>query len=43
MVLNQIMCILIILTDLCVMRQKIKTKKFFSDIVYNALVVKEFW
>ena len=43
MVLNQIMCILKILTDLCVMRQKIKTKNIFSDIAYNALAVKEFW
>ena len=26
--------------DLCAIRQKIKTKNTFADIVYNALVVK---
>ena len=31
-----------ILTDLCAIRQKIK-KNTFASIVYNVLVVKEFW
>ena len=29
------------LTDLCAIRQKIKTKNTFIDIVYNVLVVKK--
>ena len=31
-----------ILTDLCVMKQKIKTKNIFSNVVYSVLVVKKF-
>ena len=31
-----------ILTNLCSIRQNIKIKNTFSDIVYNVLVVKEF-
>ena len=37
------MCISKILTNLCLIRQKIKMKNAFADIVYNVLVVKEFW
>ena len=29
-------------TDLCVIRQSVKVNNTFVDIVYNALVVKEF-
>ena len=42
MKMSLIMCILRILTDLCEIKQKVKTKKFFSDVVYNVLVVKKF-
>ena len=31
-----------ILTNLCSIRQSIKIKNTFEDIVYNVLVVKEF-
>ena len=31
-----------ILTDLCSIRQKVRTKNTFADIVYYVLVVKEF-
>ena len=36
------MCISKILTNLCLIRQKIKIKNTFQDIVYNVLVVKQF-
>ena len=31
------------LTDLCAMRQGVKIKTTFASIIYNVLVVKEFW
>ena len=31
------------LADLCLVKQKIRIKNIFSNIVYNVLVVKEFW
>ena len=31
------------LTDLCAIRQNVRLKIFFANIVYNILVVKEFW
>ena len=37
------MSILKNLTDLCVIRQSVKTKNTFASIVYNVLVVKKFW
>ena len=37
------MWILKVLTDLCVIRQKLKIKNTSSDIVYNVLVVKKSW
>ena len=37
------MSILKILTDLFAIRQKIKIKNTFESIVYNVLVVKQFW
>ena len=37
------MSMLKILTDLCAIRQGVKLKAFFADIVYNLLVVKESW
>ena len=43
MTISYIMFILKILTDLCVIRHKMKVKNTFADIVYNVLVVKEFW
>ena len=43
MTISYIMFILKILTDLCVIRHKTKVKNTFADIVYNVLVVKEFW
>ena len=39
---SQIMCILKILTDLCIIRQNVRLKSTFADIVYNVLLVKEF-
>ena len=30
------------LTDLCAMKQSVKIKNTFVDIVYNALIVKKF-
>ena len=39
---NQAMSISKIFTDLCLIRQNIKLKSTFADIVYNVLVVKEF-
>ena len=35
------MCISKILTDLCAIKQKIKIKNTFSNVVYNILVVKK--
>ena len=43
MKINHIMSKLKILTDLCVIRPKIKIKKTFARIFYNVLVVKELW
>ena len=40
MVINRIMCISKILTDLCFTKQKIKTKNTFVKVVYSVLVVK---
>ena len=37
-----IMCISKILTDLCAIKQKIKTKNIFANVVYSFLVVKKF-
>ena len=41
MKISRIMSILKILTDLYVIRQKIRVKNTFVDIVYNVLVVKK--
>ena len=40
MKISHIMFISNILTDLCAIRQKIRIKNSFTDIVYNVLVVK---
>ena len=40
MKISSIMSILKVLTNLCVIRQKIKIKNTFADVVYNVLVVK---
>ena len=40
MVINHILCISKILTDLCFTKQKIKTKNTFEGVVCSALVVK---
>ena len=40
MMINLIMCTLKILTHLCFIKQKIKIKNGFVEVVYNALVVK---
>ena len=37
-----IMCISKILTDVCVIKQKIKIKNIFANVVYSVLVVKKF-
>ena len=37
-----IMCISKVLTYLCVIKQKIKIKNIFANVVYNVLVVKKF-
>ena len=37
---SHIICILKILTDLCVIRQKIIIKNTFANVVYNVIVVK---
>ena len=39
---NYTMCISKILTDSCVVKQKIKIKNIFVNVVYNVLVVKKF-
>ena len=41
MKINHTMCILKILTDLCVIKQNIKTKRTFANGVKNVLVVKK--
>ena len=43
MMINDIMCTLKILTDLCFTKQKIKTKSGFVEVVYNVLVTKMCW
>ena len=40
---NHTMSIPKTLTNLCSIMQNIKIKNTFSDIIYNVLVVKEFW
>ena len=40
---DNIMSTLKILTHLCFIKQKMKIKNGFVEIVYNALVVKIFW
>ena len=42
MMINHIMCTSKILTDLCLIKQKIKTKNGFVEVVYSVLVVKVF-
>ena len=37
------MSILKILTDLCTIREKLGINNAFASIVYNLLVVKDFW
>ena len=39
---NPIMCMSKILTDLYAIKQKIKTKNIFANVVYNFLVVDKF-
>ena len=41
MKISHIMSVSKVLTDLCVIRQKIRMKNTFSDIVYNVLAVLE--
>ena len=43
MMINHIMWTLMILTDLCFTKQKIKTKYGLVEFVYNVLVVKVYW
>ena len=40
---SHIMTTLKVLTDLCFVKQKIKTKNTFPKVVYGVLVVKIFW
>ena len=40
--LNLIMCILKILTDLCLIKQHTRVKNTFVGVVYSVLVVKRF-
>ena len=42
MKINLIICISNILTDLCAIKQKIKIKSIFVNVVYSVLVVKTF-
>ena len=42
MKISLIICILIILTDLCAIKQKIKTKNISANVVYSVLVVNKF-
>ena len=39
MKINHTMCISNILTDLCTVKQKIKMKNIFANVVYSVLVV----
>ena len=39
---NLIMCISKILTDFCLIEQKIRQENIFVSVVYSVLVVKEF-
>ena len=40
MMINHIICTSKILTDLCFIKQKIKTKNGFVEVAYSVLVVK---
>ena len=42
MKISLIMCILKILTDSCLIKQKIKIKNIFANVIYSVLVVKKF-
>ena len=42
MKINDTMCISKILTDLCTIEQKRKTKNIFANVVYNVLLVKKY-
>ena len=42
MKLSLIMCISRILTSLCAIKQKIKMKNIFANVVYSVLGVKKF-
>ena len=42
MEINLIMCRSKILTDICAIKQKLKIKNIFVNVVYNVLVVKKF-
>ena len=42
MKISLIMCISKILTNLCVIRQGVRIKNIFENVVYNVLVVKKF-
>ena len=42
MKISLIMCISKILTDLCVIKQKMKIRNIFVSVVYSGLVVKKF-
>ena len=43
MKISHIMSILMTLTDSSAIRQSVRLKNIFVNIVYNFLVVKEFW
>ena len=43
MMINHTMCTSKILTDLCFIKQKIKTKNIFAKVFYSVLVVKVCW
>ena len=40
MTISLVMCISKILTDLCAIKQKLKTKNIFVNFIYTVLVVK---
>ena len=42
MKISLIMCISKMLTDLCAIKQKIRIKNIFANVVYSILVVKNF-
>ena len=42
MKISLIMCILKILTDLWTIKQKLRMKNIFENVVYNVLLVKNF-